>query len=149
MDYLLHEGRITLPAGFQDRSVNMFIPGNVVPAPFSLTIARDTTQPGEALADYVDRQVGLIAAKLRKYKRQSTRDVQLGVQAPIAGLQVDAHYQSDGRTIYQRQAAFLIATDRALVFSGTCQNPFDDHLDRLWADVLASFQAHPPVATNP
>lgn len=149
MDYFLHEGRISLPSGFQDRSVNMFIPGNVVPAPFSLTIARDTTQPGEALADYVDRQVGLIAAKLRKYKRQCTRDVQLGSQAPIVGLQVDAHYQSDSRTIYQRQAAFLIDAERALVFSGTCQNPFDDHLDRLWADVLASFQAHPPVATNP
>lgn len=149
MDYLLQEGRLTLPVGFQDRSVNMFIPGNVVPAPFSLTIARDTTLPGEALPDYVDRQVGLIAAKLRKYKRQSTRDVWLGAQSPLPGLQIDAHYQSDGRTIYQRQSAFLIAADRALVFSGTCQNPFDDPLDQLWADVLASFQPHPSAATNP
>lgn len=149
MDYFLQEGRLTLPAGFQDRSVNMFIPGNIVPAPFSLTIARDTTLPGEALPNYVDRQVGLIAAKLRKYKRQSTGDVFLGTQSPIPGLQVDAHYQSDGRTIYQRQAAFLIAPDRALVFSGTCQTPFDDPLNQLWADVLASFQAHFPAATNP
>ncbi|WP_165678466.1 DcrB-related protein [Metapseudomonas otitidis] len=149
MDYRLHEGQITLPTGFQDRTVNMFIPGSVVPAPFSLTIARDTTLPGEALTDYIERQVGLIAAKLRKYKRHGTSAVQLGTQAPIAGIQIDANYQSDGRTIYQRQAAFLIATDRALVFSGTSQTPFDDAMNQMWADVLASYRAHPPVASNP
>ena len=148
MDYLLHEGRLTLPAGFEDRTVNLFIPGSAMPAPFSLTVARDTTLPGEALSDYVDRQVGVIAAKLRNYKRQSTRDALLGRQSAVPGLQVDAHYQSDGKTIYQRQAAFLVATDWALVFSGTCKGPFDDHLNKLWADVLASFQPHQPLATT-
>lgn len=149
MDYLLQEGRLTLPATFQDRSVNMFIPGSTVPAPFSLTVARDTTLPGEVLSDYIDRQVGLIAAKLRKFKRQSTRDALLGAQSALPGLQVDAHYQSDGQTIYQRQAVFLVSTDRALVFSGTSKSPFDDQLNQLWADVLASFQLHSSAPTTP
>lgn len=149
MDYLIQEGTFTLPTGFQDRSVNMFIPGVTLPAPFSLTIARDNTLPGEALLDYIERQVSLIAAKLRKYQRQSTVSVELSKQAPIAGLQIDAHYQNDGRPVYQRQAAFILAAERVLVFSATSQQPFDDQLNQLWANVLASFQLHPPVTATP
>lgn len=149
MDYLLQEGSLTLPAGFHDRSVNMFVPSVALPAPFSLTVSRDNTLPGEALTDYVERQVSLIAAKLRKYKHQGLSAVVLSAQAPIAGQQVDAHYQSDGRPVYQRQAAFIVAPERVLVFTATCQVPFDDPLNQLWADVLASFKAHPPVTATP
>jgi len=149
MNYVIQEGSLTLPAGFQDRSVNMFIPGVALPAPFSLTIARDNTLPGEALLDYIERQVNLIAAKLRKYQRQSTIRVELSKRVPIAGLQVDAHYQNDGRPVYQRQAAFILAAERVLVFSATSQQPFDDSLNQLWASVLASFEPHPPVRATP
>lgn len=149
MDYRLHEGALTLPEGFQDRSVNMFIQGGTLPAPFSLTVSRDTTLPGEALADYVDRQVSLIAAKLRKYKLAATQPAQLGAQSPIAGVQIDAHYQSDGQAVYQRQAAFIIATDRTLVFSGTSQVPFDDRLNGLWLDILASFRPQTSSPAHP
>lgn len=149
MNYVIQEGSLTLPAGFQDRSVNMFIPGVALPAPFSLTIARDNTLPGEALSDYIERQVNLIAAKLRKYQRQSTVRVELSKRVPIAGLQVDAHYQNDGRPVYQRQAAFILAAERVLVFSATSQQPFDDSLNQLWAGVLASFEPHPPVRATP
>lgn len=149
MEYLIQEGKLTLPAGFHDRSVNMFVPGVTLPAPFSLTLSRDNTLPGEALPDYLERQVSLIAAKLRKYQRQNTTQVELSVQSPIPGLQVDAHYQSDGRPVYQRQAAFIVAPDRALIFTATSQVPFDDPLNQLWADVLASFQQHPPVTATP
>lgn len=149
MNYVIQEGSLTLPAGFQDRSVNMFIPGVALPAPFSLTIARDNTLPGEALLDYIERQVNLIAAKLRKYQRKSTIRVELSKRVPIAGLQVDAHYQNDGRPVYQRQAAFILAAERVLVFSATSQQPFDDSLNQLWASVLASFEPHPPVRATP
>lgn len=149
MDYLMQEGKLTLPAGFQDRSVNMFVPGITLPAPFSLSVSRDRTLPGEALPDYVERQVSLIAAKLRKYQRQNTSDALLSAQSPIAGQQIDAHYQSDGRPVYQRQAAFIVAPERVLVFTATSQVPFDDQLNQLWADVLASFQPHPPVTAIP
>lgn len=149
MEYLIQEGKFTLPAGFHDRSVNMFVPGVTLPAPFGLTLSRDTTLPGEALPDYVERQVSLIAAKLRKYQRQSTAPAALSTQSPIAGLQVDAHYQSDGRPVYQRQAAFIVAPERVLVFTATSQLPFDDQLNLLWANVLASFHQHPPVTATP
>ncbi|POA89978.1 DcrB-related protein [Pseudomonas protegens] len=149
MDYLIQEGKLTLPSGFQDRSVNMFVPGVTLPAPFSLTLSRDITLPGESLAEYVERQVGLIAAKLRKYKRQDLQEVWLSTQSPVPGLQVDAHYQNDGRPVYQRQAGFIVSPQRVLVFSATSQQPFDDQLNQLWTDVLASFQQHPPVAGPP
>lgn len=149
MDYLIQEGTLTLPVGFHDRSVNMFVPGVSLPAPFSLTISRDTTLPGEALSDYVERQVGLIASKLRKYQRQSILEVELSASSPIPGRQVDAHYQSDGRPVYQRQSAFVIAPERVLVFTATSQMPFDAQLNQLWLEVLASFRAHPSSPATP
>ena len=38
MDYELQEGGIALPAGFEDRTVNMFVLGASVPAPLSICL---------------------------------------------------------------------------------------------------------------
>ena len=65
MDYPLPEGRITLPQGFEDRSVNMFILGSSIPAPLSITLSRDNTLPGEELSTYFERQIKLIRAKYK------------------------------------------------------------------------------------
>lgn len=62
MDYELQEGGIALPAGFEDRTVNMFVLGTSVPAPLSITISRDTLLPDEALQAYVDRQVKMLTS---------------------------------------------------------------------------------------
>lgn len=67
MDYQLQEGSITLPEGFQDRTVNMFILGNSIPAPLNITVSRDNLLSGEDLGAYIERQVKLIASKLRGY----------------------------------------------------------------------------------
>lgn len=49
-----HEGRVTLPAGYVDRTVNVFAPNDDHAA--SINISRDTLQPTETLSDYIDRQ---------------------------------------------------------------------------------------------
>ncbi|RML98875.1 hypothetical protein ALQ86_05453, partial [Pseudomonas amygdali pv. eriobotryae] len=61
MDYELHEGSITLPEGFQDRTVNMFVLGSTLPAPLSITVSRDTLLSTELLKTYVDRQVKMLS----------------------------------------------------------------------------------------
>jgi hypothetical protein len=140
MDYQLQEGSITLPEGFQDRTVNMFILGDSIPAPLNITVSRDNLLPGEDLKTYIDRQVKLIAAKLRGYTVLGKKPAQLSSAQPLSGLQVDAYYLKDGRPVYQRQAAFEIATGRILVFSTTSQADFSGKQNDNWLELLNSFE---------
>ena len=144
MDYELQEGSIALPQGFQDRTVNMFVLGASIPAPLSITISRDTLLPGEALKAYVDRQIKMLASKLRGYTLLGKKAVVLSTTAPIDGVQIDAYYMTDGRPFYQRQAAFLISPGRAIIFSTTAQADFSSEQNQNWVDLLASFQPRLP-----
>lgn len=148
MDYELQEGSIALPQGFQDRTVNMFVLGASIPAPLSITVSRDTLLPSEALKAYVDRQVKMLASKLRGYTLLGRKDVALSSLAPIDGLQIDAYYMNEGRPFYQRQAAFLIEPGRALIFSTTAQADFSSEQNQNWVDLLASFQPRQHVQTK-
>lgn len=140
MDYELHEGSIALPEGFEDRTVNMFVLGATIPAPLSITVSRDTLLPSELLKTYVDRQVKMLASKLRGYTLLSKKAVSLSTVAPLEGIQIDAYYMTDGRPFYQRQAAFLIEPERAIIFSTTSQTDFSLDQTQSWSDLLASFQ---------
>ncbi|HYQ54689.1 MAG TPA: DUF1795 domain-containing protein [Pseudomonas sp.] len=139
MDYELQEGGIALPAGFEDRTVNMFVLGASVPAPLSITISRDTLLPDEALQAYVERQIKMLTSKLRGYTRLGNKAVSLSATAPIPGIQIDAYYLNQGRPLYQRQAAFIISPGRALIFSTTAQADFSAQQSQDWDNLLASF----------
>ena len=140
MDYELQEGSIALPQGFQDRTVNMFVLGASIPAPLSITISRDNLLPSELLNAYVDRQVKMLASKLRGYTLLGKKAVSLSTIAPIDGVQIDAYYMNEGRPFYQRQAAFLIESGRALIFSTTAQADFSAQQNEDWENLLSSFQ---------
>jgi len=140
MDYQLQEGSITLPEGFTDRTVNMFILGDSIPAPLNVTVSRDNLLPGEDLKAYIERQVKLIAAQLRGYTVLGKIPAQLSSTQPQAGIQVDGYYLKDGRPIYQRQAAFEVAPGRILVFSTTSQADFSGKQNDNWFDLLNSFE---------
>ncbi|MBA6116794.1 MULTISPECIES: DcrB-related protein [Pseudomonas] len=140
MDYQLQEGSISLPEGFQDRTVNMFILGNNVPAPLNITLSRDNLLPAEDLTAYIDRQVKLIATKLRGYTVLSKTPAQLSSSQPLPGLQIEAYYMNEGRPVYQRQAAFEVAPGRILVFSTTSQKDFSGKQNERWLELLSSFQ---------
>ena len=147
MDYALQEGSIKLPEGFQDRTVNMFVLGSTLPAPLSITVSRDTLLPSEALKAYVDRQLKMLSSKLRGYTLLSRKAVSLSATAPIEGIQIDAYYMTDGRPYYQRQAAFVIEAERAIVFSTTAQADVSTEQTQGWVEMLASFQ--PRIAGAP
>lgn len=148
MDYQLQEGSITLPEGFQDRTVNMFILGNSIPAPLNITVSRDNLLSGEDLGAYIERQVKLIASKLRGYTILGKKPAQLSSSQPQAGIQVDGYYLKDGRPIYQRQAAFEIAPGRILVFSTTSQADFSGKQNDSWLELLGSFEPRQAPATE-
>ena len=140
MDYQLQEGSIVLPEGVQDRTVNMFVVGNSVPAPLNITVGRDNMLAGEDLNAYISRQIKLITSKLRGYTLLGKKAAALSTRQTLAGIQVDAYYMNDGRPVYQRQAAFEIQPGRILVFSTTSQVDFSPVQDENWLQLLSSFQ---------
>ncbi|MDF0607136.1 DUF1795 domain-containing protein [Neisseriaceae bacterium TC5R-5] len=140
--YQIQEGSIELPAGFHDRSTNIFVQGQIEQSGLNLNIARDTLQPAEDLAAYVDRQIKLLNKKMLGYQIKQRQAVQLGNgEGQLNGEQIDATHKSGSQTLHQRQAAFLISPERALIFSATSKQPFTGPLNTLWQNWLASYQA--------
>lgn len=134
-----HEGSIDLPGGYEDRTSNILVPKNVEAQP-NLSIARDNLKPDELLADYVTRQVALLKSRLPGHKVLDRTPAQLGSDDDtLAGECITAQYKNNGRLIYQRQAAFLISADRALIFSASSPAPLDDAFDEFWQHWLSSF----------
>jgi hypothetical protein len=138
-----HEGSIDLPDGFEDRTANLFVPANPQSQP-NLSIARDTLKEGETLDQYITRQLGVLKSRLAGHKVLQRRSVLLGrEESDLAGEQIDAQYKNGGLTVHQRQAAFLIAPQRALIFTASSPHPFDEALEHLWRQWLASFSPRP------
>lgn len=140
MEYLLQEGTIQLPDDFYDRTVNTFALGSTIPAPLSVTIARDTMLPDEDMKGYVTRQIQLMQAHIKGYKLTNQKTISLPSDLKIEGIHIEAYYKTDGRYYYQKQAAFEIYPKRILVFSCTSQEPFTIQQDKLWKDLLTSYQ---------
>jgi hypothetical protein len=145
MDYQMQEGRLTLPDTLQDRTVNMFVLGATIPAPLSVTISRDSSLQDEAINDYMKRQIKLLTSKLRGYSVLETKLVMLSTSRPVQGVQMEACSQVDGRPIFQRQAAFIIAPQRVLVFAASAQRDFTAEQASLWDEMLASFEPSVPA----
>jgi hypothetical protein len=140
----LHEGSVGLPAGFEDRTTNLFVPADPQRQP-NLSIARDWFAQGETLATYVDRQLGMLKARMPGHKLLDRTTERLGVHAPaLAGERIDAQYKNGAQTVRQRQAAFEIGDGRVLVFTAATPRAFDDAFESLWRTWLDSFQP-----TNP
>lgn len=148
MDYQLQEGRFTLPDTFEDRTVNMFVTGANGPHALSITVSRDTALPDEDLGTYLQRQLKLMGTKLRAYTVLDKQVTALGANPPLHGVQVDATHQLDGRPLYQRQAAFIIAPSRVLVISTSSQREFTAPQTEEWQALLASFQLAQPFSTQ-
>ncbi|WP_282368117.1 DcrB-related protein [Pseudomonas sp. PS02290] len=145
MDYQIQEGRFALPEGFQDRSVNIFALNGSGPASLSITISRDDTLPGEDISAYLERQLKLMASKLRGYTVLDKKSAALNADQPLHGLQISAYHIVEKRPIHQRQAAFIIAPARVLVFSATSQLDFTTAQNAQWNELLASFVLNSPT----
>ena len=140
MEYLLQEGTISLPDDFVDRTVNTFALGSTIPAPLSVTVARDKMLPDEDMPAYIKRQLKLLQSHIKGYKLIDQKELSLPSNDEIEGAQIEAYYKTEGRYYYQKQAAFEIVPRKILVFSCTSQEQFTEAQNKLWQNLLESFQ---------
>ncbi|MCL2892224.1 DcrB-related protein [Brenneria tiliae] len=130
-----HEGRVTLPAGYVDRTVNVFAPNDDRAA--SINISRDTLQPTETLSAYIDRQVQLLAQHLKGWRSDARQPVALG--QTVQGECVPASYLRDGKRIWQQQAVFALTDGSVLVFTQSKNDRLSDADNALFHALLGSF----------
>lgn len=142
---VLHEGTIGLPAGFEDRTANLFVPENPQTSP-NLSVARDWLLANETLSTYIDRQLQVLKSRLPSHKLVARGAERLGEDgAGLDGERIEAQYKDGKHTVRQRQAAFLVGPKRALIFTAASPRPFDDQFEALWRGWLASFVPAPPA----
>jgi len=77
-------------------------PGADAPA---LNIFRDTQNPGETLAAYIDRQMALMAKHLKGWKTGKRTEAVLGGSLAIGEI-IHASYLRDGKRTFQQQAVY-------------------------------------------
>jgi hypothetical protein len=137
---LFSEGSVALPEGYQDRTVNIFPPPAAGDAAFN--ISRDTPEPNEALADYIERQLGLMKTHLKGWKTLAREAVRLGHDGP-QGECLHASYMRGAERIWQRQAVFLTGPDKVLVFTLSKNTELSAQDEKAFSELLASFHSHP------
>lgn len=143
---LFHEGSITVPSGFDDRTTNVFVPANTETQP-NLSIARDWLREGETLPQYIDRQLALLKSRLPGHKLQARAPEQAGQgDAALTGERIDASHKSGDRTVHQRQAAFIVAPPRVIIFTASSAKPPGKEFDAFWREWLGSYL--PPAAAE-
>ncbi|MBK0017262.1 DcrB-related protein [Kosakonia sp. S42] len=136
---LFTEGQVTLPEGYQDRTVNVFMPpGANAPA---FNISRDTQNPSETLAAYIDRQMALMAKHLKGWKTGERTEAVLGDNLAIGEI-IHASYLRDGKRTFQQQAVFNSSANHILVFTMSAVRALNDADRALLLSVLKSFRFH-------
>ncbi|WP_414447579.1 DUF1795 domain-containing protein [Burkholderia sp. 22PA0099] len=141
----IHEGSIALPAGFEDRTTNLFVPPDTAAQP-NLSVARDWLDDGEALGPYVDRQSALLKSRLQGYRLIARVAERLGTEdVGIAGERIDTAYRNGAKTVFQRQAAFIVAPGRVLIFTASSAKSFGDTYNALWRDWLDGYRPDAPA----
>ncbi|UQY42789.1 DcrB-related protein [Mixta hanseatica] len=134
---LFTEGQVTLPDRYQDRTVNVFtLSGENAPA---FNISRDTLTDGEALQDYIDRQLALMDKHLKGWKLSLREAAALG-QDTVQGECIHASYLRDNQRIFQQQAVFNTAAKHILVFTMTRTGKIRDTDSQCFQALLASFR---------
>lgn len=136
---LFTEGQVTLPEGYQDRTVNVFTPPGVDAPAF--TVSRDTLQSGETLAAYIDRQMALMAEHLKGWKTGERGESVLGDNLSTGEI-VHASYLRDGKRTFQQQAVFNPSGDHILVFTMSATRTLTDADSALLRTLLAGFRFH-------
>lgn len=146
MEYHINEGSFTIPAGAQDRSVNMLVL-NVGPGGLTLVVTRDQVEEGEDLDGFLTRQLRTLASQVKGFKQQER--VALGVGAArLQGLQITSSFKQNNASIHQRQTVVRLAGSAVLVLTLSCAAPLNTEQEAYLQQLLESFLPASRVAAG-
>lgn len=140
--YRLHEGRMALPDGWRDQTMNVFhLPDASGRKDVAFVVTRDYDTPLDDAGAYADAQQTAFKRQFPGYKPLAREAVTIG---GLPGVMVDYQWRSDKTVLRQRQAMVRL-DDAMLVFTLNARvEDFERHLPA-WTSILASFAVMPPV----
>ncbi|WP_323123410.1 DUF1795 domain-containing protein [Burkholderia alba] len=139
--YRLHEGRVTLPAGWRDKTMNVFhLPDDAGRKDVAFVVTRDYDTPLDDVAAYADAQQAAFKKQFPAYKPLLREAITLD---GLPALMLEYQWRSDKSVLRQRQAMVRL-DDAMLVFTLNARTEdFDRHIPA-WESILASFKHLPP-----
>jgi hypothetical protein len=131
------EGWINLPAGYQDRTVNVFTqPAEQQAA--SLNITRGQLKSGQTLSLFVDEQLQVMRSNIQGWELSSRQTIALGSRA-IAAEQIAITFLVNRTRLWQQQAMCALNDGQILVFTLSKAQALSDQDQALWQQWLGSF----------
>jgi hypothetical protein len=121
----MDEARFELPGGWQDQTVHIFaVPASAGEgmgdgpqgAEFSLVIHRDTPQPGEDLAAYVERQLANVKATLPGVRILREGELTVG---GLAAREAELRWEAEGAGLLRQRQVYVRRQGRVLTMTGT------------------------------
>ncbi|WP_176048328.1 DUF1795 domain-containing protein [Burkholderia sp. BCC1644] len=140
--YRLHEGRMALPDGWRDQTMNVFhLPDASGRKDVAFVVTRDYDTPLDDVGAYADTQQAAFKRQFPGYKPLAREPVTIDGRP---GLMLDYQWRSDKTVLRQRQA--MVRLDEAmLVFTLNARvEDFERHIPA-WTSILSSFAVMPSV----
>ncbi|MCA8052256.1 DUF1795 domain-containing protein [Burkholderia arboris] len=140
--YRLHEGRMALPDGWRDQTMNVFhLPDASGRKDVAFVVTRDYDTPLDDVGAYADAQQAAFKRQFPGYKPIAREPVTID---GLPGLMLDYQWRSDKTVLRQRQA--MVRLDEAmLVFTlNAREEDFERHIPA-WTSILSSFVVMPPA----
>lgn len=127
--YTMNEGSFEVPEEWKDNSLNIFVVGgSEPPMNLSFVISRDTLRDGVELVDYVEKQLGDVGKKLRKFRVIGKRQIEVNGHP---ALEAEFTWISDKSPMHQRQQYIRRGTT-VLVFTATAPVKIEDeHIEQI------------------
>ncbi len=135
--YVMHEATFDVPSEWRDNSVNIFmVVGKGPPADLSFVISRDLLQPGTELVDYVEKQLGDVGKKLRKFRIIGKRQIEVGGRS---ALEAEFTWVSEQCAMHQIQQ-YVRLDQKVIVFTASAPVKIADEHQEQIKTLLASIQ---------
>ncbi|EYF04712.1 DcrB-related protein [Chondromyces apiculatus] len=127
-----------LPEGLKDKTVNVFSLTDDGPSDLSVVVIRDRPLQGEALAVYVERQLGVLQQRLPLFRILHRGEAVLDGEPAV---QLDYTWMSGPTAMFQRQVIlYAPLSGGVLLVSATCKGRLEPAWEEMFGAFLADFR---------
>jgi hypothetical protein len=143
MDYQLNEMTLKLPDAIEDRSVNVLLFGTKRPPDFNLVISRDFLPKGEKLDFIVKKQLDMISAAQKEFKRLGPvreREIIKRDASQVTAKETMVSYKDQGVKYFQRHLYIPMQGVKIMILVATVTSAWEKQDDATWDSVINSIR---------
>ncbi|MHC3774386.1 DcrB-related protein [Pantoea agglomerans] len=132
------EGKITLPQGYCERTLNTLAGTRSTLPP--ITISRDKLGDHNNPEEYILSQLAILQKQMKDWQQEVHQPVVLGNNLTTGIMITYDFLRPDNLRLYQKQAVFTLNMDDLLIFSLSKASPISAADLQIFSDTLESFR---------